>query len=147
MSSTAEVHAMVSSTLFLSVLQREQSVKICASLIEESKVEETMVCTSAMDDIIHRFFRRAVSRLILNVETWRLDVSHYFWLLFEIQASKHDSVTSATDPFQKSACSARRYKNSTHSYDTTIETLGSSWCLLSQLKANCLKLQLAGRQV
>ena len=57
-----------------------------------------MVCTSAVDDIIHRFFERAVSRLKLIVETWRLDVSHYFWLLLELQASKQDSVTKATDP-------------------------------------------------
>ena len=59
-----------------------------------------MACTSAVDDIIDRYFRRAVSRLILHVETLRLDGSYYFWLFFEIQASKHDSVTSATDPLQ-----------------------------------------------
>ena len=46
---------------------------------------------------------------------------------------------------QESACLARRYKVYTQVYDTTIYTLGSSGCLLYQLKENCLRLQQATR--
>ena len=99
MSSTAQVHTMVSSTLLSSISDAHICTDCSLCNTDKNKVEETMACTSAVDDIIHRYFRRAVSRLILNVETWGLDGSYYFWLFFEIQASKHDSVTSSTDPF------------------------------------------------
>ena len=63
-SSTVEVYTMISSILLLLVMQSEQSVQMCASLIDESKVEETTVRTSTVDDSIHRIFRRAISRLL-----------------------------------------------------------------------------------
>ena len=39
-SSTAEVHIVISSTLFLSVMHREESVQRCALQINENKVEK-----------------------------------------------------------------------------------------------------------
>ena len=61
---------------------------MCASLIDESKVEETTVCTSAVDDVINHFFQRTISLLIFYTENWRLNRSYYLLLLYLVQHGK-----------------------------------------------------------
>lgn len=44
---------MVSSTLVSSVFEVKRPTKLCVSLIYESKVEEAIVCTNVVEDIMH----------------------------------------------------------------------------------------------
>ena len=63
----------------------EQPVQILASLIDETKVEETMVYTTLVGDVIHRAFRRAISLTIPDVKSWGLDGSCYFYELISLR--------------------------------------------------------------
>ena len=53
-------------------------MKICISLTNEIRVEDTKGDTTVVDDDIKRIFQGAIYRLMLNVESYRIDGSYYF---------------------------------------------------------------------
>ena len=65
---------MTSSTAyhgFLHLVLMNKRIHICTdccmNMANNNKVEETMVCTTVVDDVIHRHFERALS-LLINIE-------------------------------------------------------------------------------
>ena len=93
---------LLSSTLLILVTLREQSMQMCASLIDESKMEATTVCTARSVTRRHPpLFSRdyaTTSLLIFDTEIGRLNQSYYFFILCHLRPRKYDSVTSTTDP-------------------------------------------------
>lgn len=89
---------MVSSTSVSCVLEAEQLVRMDLSLINEFQVEEIMVSTTMVDDVILCVFRRAISMLNLDVETRCLESSYHYFLTCYHKPPKREAVTSATGP-------------------------------------------------
>lgn len=57
--------------------------------IDENKVEKTMICIIAADDVLC-----AVLFVILDLEIFLLNRSNCFVLKYTLKPPKHDSVTS-----------------------------------------------------
>ena len=51
---------------------------MCVTPTNENNVEETKGVTTAVDDVRNPTFQRAMSRLLLNLESGCLDESYYF---------------------------------------------------------------------
>lgn len=84
-SSTAVVHTMVAFTLVSSMVQVEQQVQKCVSLIDHTKVRGTMINTITVRwRHTPEFLKGNISINILNAEMRRLDGS-YFHLLITLK--------------------------------------------------------------
>lgn len=73
-------HIVVSSTSVSCVFQAEQLVRTDLSLINESRVEEIMVSTTVVDDVILCVFRRTISMLKSDVGIRCLESSYHHLL-------------------------------------------------------------------
>ena len=87
---------MVPSTLNQPVVCMQRPMQMYPSVID---VDETLVCITAVDDVIHRVSQRALFPLILILEKWHLDRLYYFYLMHQNQPPNQDSMTSAKNPF------------------------------------------------
>lgn len=104
MSSTAVAYTMVSSTFDSSISDVHICIGSSTWIIDETKVEETIVCTTVMDDVIRHAIWRGISPLVSDKKTWVLDRSCHFLLICNLMSSKYNSETSATDPFNTLNC-------------------------------------------
>lgn len=89
---------------FICVLRGAISVNKCVLLIDETKMEGIMVYAQPWWMTSHAmFFITCFSIIDISVnigrETCRLNGFYYFLLIYNLKPSKHDSVSSATDPF------------------------------------------------
>ena len=89
-SSTVVVHPMVSSTMDPSPSDPHFAQR-------KSMVEETMRCTTVLDDVIHRFLFVLKGDISVNIgrRNSAFGLMLLFLLCYKIQASKHDFLTNA----------------------------------------------------